>query len=271
VSIFVALDCGLLGAEGSREVVVSACCQRGEGVEAQSSTSAVAADRVVDAGSEGGKGAEWQMATKGKAKAGGAKRTTIRVRPSPFIVRDNSGPCYHCNRYGHKQASCTSYLRCAVCSKGHRRDECPNEDSPKCPACDGAHTAFDWACKLYPRYYRHVGQQKARTKQGQRGAGIYVGMDNSAQATLTGACLKLVVASWCSARLPIGSEIFSGLSDPETTLEGVPPTPSLKSNTPASMVLEVLLVCTQLAKSALLDDVNDDSVCDKVEKKSSRP
>jgi hypothetical protein len=36
-------------------------------------------------------------------------------------------------------------------------------------------------------------------------------------------------------------------------------------------VLEVLLVCTQLAKSALLDDVNDDSVCDKVEKKSSRP
>jgi hypothetical protein len=248
--------------------------QRGEGVEAQSSVSVVAAGRAVDAGSGGGKGAEWQMVTKGKAKAGGAKRTTIRVRPSLFIVRDNSGPCYHCNRYGHKQAPCTSYLRCAICSKGHRRDECTNEDSPKCPkcpACDGAHTAFDWACKLYPRYYRHVGQQKARTKQGQGGAGMYVGMDSSAQATLTGACLKLGVASWCSARLPIDSEIFSGLSDPETTLEGVPPTPSLKSNTPASMVLEVLLVCTQLGKSALSDDVNDDSVCDKVEKKSSRP
>jgi hypothetical protein len=38
---------------------------------------------------------------------------------SPSIVRDNSGPCYHCNRYGHKQASCTSQIRCAICSKGH--------------------------------------------------------------------------------------------------------------------------------------------------------
>jgi hypothetical protein len=102
----------------------------GEGVGAQSSTSAVAACRAVDAGSEGGKGAEWQMVTKGKAQAGGAERTTIRVRPIPFIVRDNSGLCYHCTRYGHKQASCTSYLRCAICSKGHCRDEYTNEDSP---------------------------------------------------------------------------------------------------------------------------------------------
>lgn len=39
---------------------------------------------------------------------------------SPFVVRDNSGPCYHCNRYGHKQASCTSHVRCAVCSVGHQ-------------------------------------------------------------------------------------------------------------------------------------------------------
>jgi hypothetical protein len=82
---------------------------------------------------------------------------------------------------------------------------------------------------------------------------------------------SLLWASWCSARLPIGSEIFSGLSNPGTTLEGVPPTPSLKNNTPASKVVEVLLVCTQLAESALSDDVNDDSICDKVEKKSSRP
>ena len=36
------------------------------------------------------------------------------------------GPCYHCNWYGHKQALCTSHIRCAICSKGHRRDDCTN-------------------------------------------------------------------------------------------------------------------------------------------------
>jgi hypothetical protein len=95
---------------------------------------------------------------------------------SPFVVRDNSGPCYHCNRYGHKQASCTSQIRCAICSKGHRRDECPNKDSPKCPACGDAHTVFDWACKLHPQHYRHVGQQKAKTRQGQGSAAMDVDM-----------------------------------------------------------------------------------------------
>ena len=49
---------------------------------AQSSTPAVAAGFAADAGSESGGGAEWQMVTRGKAKAGGAKRTTARTRPS---------------------------------------------------------------------------------------------------------------------------------------------------------------------------------------------
>jgi hypothetical protein len=89
---------------------------------------------------------------------------------SPFIVRDNSGLCYHCNRYGHKRASCTSYIRCAICSKGHRRDECTNRDSPKCPALGDAHTGFDWACKLHPQQYRHVGQERARTRQDENAA-----------------------------------------------------------------------------------------------------
>lgn len=62
---------------------------------------------------------------------------------SPFIVRDNSGPYYHCNRYGHKQASYTSSIRCAICSKGHRRDECPNKDSPKCLAYSDTYIVFD--------------------------------------------------------------------------------------------------------------------------------
>jgi hypothetical protein len=48
--------------------------RRGEGVGAQSSTPAVAAVPDADAGSEGGGGAEWQMVTRGKAKAGGLKK-----------------------------------------------------------------------------------------------------------------------------------------------------------------------------------------------------
>lgn len=64
---------------------------------------------------------------------------------SPFVMRDNSGPCYHCNRYKLKQASCTRYIGCAICSKGHHRDECTNKDSPKYPACGDAHTVFHWA------------------------------------------------------------------------------------------------------------------------------
>jgi hypothetical protein len=70
---------------------------------------------------------------------------------SLLIVRDNSGPCYHCNRHGLKQASCTSQIRCAICSTSHRRGECSNKDSPKCPACGDAHTVFDSACKLHPQ------------------------------------------------------------------------------------------------------------------------
>jgi len=104
---------------------------------------------------------------------------------SPFVVRDNSGPCYHCNRYGHKQASCTSYTRCAICSKGHRRDECTNKDSPKCPACGDAHTVFDWACKLHPQHYRHVGQRKSRTRQEQRSAAMDIDMDSSPRISST--------------------------------------------------------------------------------------
>ena len=36
---------------------------------------------------------------------------------------------------------------------------------------------------------------------------------------------------------------------------------------PASKVLETLLVCTCSAQSALSNDINDDFVCDKVERK----
>lgn len=104
---------------------------------------------------------------------------------SPFVVRDNSGPCYHYNRYGHKQASCTSYIRCAICSKGHRRDECTNKDSPKCLACGDAHTVFDWAYKLHPQHYLHVGQQKAKLRQDQREAAMNIDLDSIPRESLT--------------------------------------------------------------------------------------
>ena len=64
--------------------------RRGEGAGAESSTPAVAAGRAADAGSEGGGGAEWQMVTRGKAKTGGLKRTTMKVRPSTVEGGDGS-------------------------------------------------------------------------------------------------------------------------------------------------------------------------------------
>ena len=54
----------------------------GERVRAQSSTPALAARAAADVGSEGGGGAEWHIVTRGKARAGGVKRTTMRSRPS---------------------------------------------------------------------------------------------------------------------------------------------------------------------------------------------
>jgi hypothetical protein len=106
---------------------------------------------------------------------------------SPVIVRDNSGPCYHCNRYEHKQSSCTSQIRRAIWSKGHRRDVYPNKDSSKSQACADAHTVFDWACKLHPQHYRHVGQQKAETRQNQRSSAMDVDMHGIAQTDPTNA------------------------------------------------------------------------------------
>lgn len=98
---------------------------------------------------------------------------------SPFVIRDNSGPCYNCNRYGHKQASCTSRIRCASCSKGHSRDDCTSKDNPKCPACGDRHTVFDWSCKRHPQHYRHLGQQKAKERHNQRVGSADVEMDDA--------------------------------------------------------------------------------------------
>ncbi len=80
--------------------------------------------------------------------------------------------------------------------------------------------------------------------------------------------LKLGVDSWYCARLPIGSEVFSGLLDPRSTLEGVPPSPSLEDDMSASKALETLLVCTCLAQSALSSGIKNNIICIRVVKKS---
>jgi len=64
--------------------------RRREGAGAESSTPAVAASRAANAESESREGAEWQMVTRGKARAGGAKRTMIRARPSMVEGGDSS-------------------------------------------------------------------------------------------------------------------------------------------------------------------------------------
>ena len=81
--------------------------------------------------------------------------------------------------------------------------------------------------------------------------------------------LKLGVDSWYRARLLIGSEVFSRLSDPSSTLEGVPLSPLLEDDMSASKALEALLVCMCLAQSALSSSINDDFICNKVVRKSS--
>ena len=64
--------------------------RRREGVGAQSPTPAVVGGFAADAGSEGRGDAEWQMVTRGKAKAGGPKRVTMMVRPRVVEAGDGS-------------------------------------------------------------------------------------------------------------------------------------------------------------------------------------
>ncbi|KAM0724072.1 hypothetical protein Q7P37_000252 [Cladosporium fusiforme] len=64
----------------------------GEVGGAGSSAPAVAASFAAEAGSKGGGGAEWQMVTRGKARAKGAKRTIMRVIPSVVDGGQDSQP-----------------------------------------------------------------------------------------------------------------------------------------------------------------------------------
>lgn len=79
-------------------------------------------------------------------------------------------------------------------------------------------------------------------------------------------CGQLVICKAAEA-----SDWFGGLprtSNSWTYTEGVPPSPSLVDDIPASEALERLLVCTCSTRSALSSCINDDFIGDRVVKKS---
>jgi hypothetical protein len=77
--------------------------------------------------------------------------------------REDDLPCFNCNRYGHKQASCKTATKCALCSGGHSRHNCPRPTALKCPACSKeGHSVFDWQCQLNPSHWKYVGIQRAK-------------------------------------------------------------------------------------------------------------
>jgi len=85
---------------------------------------------------------------------------------SKWERREDNLPCFDCNKYGHKQASCTSVPKCALCSGKHSRLTCPRPTELCCPACNKeGHSVFDWQCRLHPNHWKYAGMQKATTAQ----------------------------------------------------------------------------------------------------------
>jgi hypothetical protein len=85
---------------------------------------------------------------------------------SKWERREDNLPCFNCNKYGHKQASCTSAPKCALCSGKHSRLTCPRPTELCCPACNKeGHSVFDWQCRLHPNHWKYAGMQKATATQ----------------------------------------------------------------------------------------------------------
>jgi hypothetical protein len=85
---------------------------------------------------------------------------------SKWERREDNFPCFNCNKYGHKQASCTAAPKCALCSGKHSRLNCPRPTELCCPACNKeGHSVFDWKCKLHPNHWKYAGIQKAAVAQ----------------------------------------------------------------------------------------------------------
>ena len=88
-----------------------------------------------------------------------------------FERRDGLDLCYNCNRYGHKQITCTHPTRCGICSNPHNTRNCSQRATPKCPACIGEHPIFDRRCKFYPLHVVATTQPSNAGRIGKQGNG----------------------------------------------------------------------------------------------------
>jgi hypothetical protein len=93
---------------------------------------------------------------------------------SKWEKRDDNLPCFNCNKYGHKQASCKAAPKCALCSGQHSRRNCTQPTKLKCPACSKeGHSVFDWQCQLHPSHWKYRGIQKAeRASQAEKSSQV---------------------------------------------------------------------------------------------------
>lgn len=73
---------------------------------------------------------------------------------SQFERLENDGPCFNCNKYGHKQTNCSRKVCCGKCSGNHNTRNCDDQRPAKCPACTGAHTIFEKKCPQHPRHMK---------------------------------------------------------------------------------------------------------------------
>ena len=105
------------------------------------------------------KGAAERLLELGTAMLG-----AVGVFCSRYEARNQHMPCFNCGDYRHKQATCKSAKKCAICSEPHDWRACPNKDKPKCPQCGGEHRAFDDECPRHPRHKAHRTQQQKNTK-----------------------------------------------------------------------------------------------------------
>jgi hypothetical protein len=69
-------------------------------------------------------------------------------------------PCFNCQKYGHKQAECTSAVKCTYCSKAQSRFVCP-KTKLECPLCHASgHSSMDWQRPQHPNKWEYVGKQR---------------------------------------------------------------------------------------------------------------
>lgn len=88
----------------------------------------------------------------------------VEATCSRFERLENDGPCFNCNKYGHKQTNCRRTECCGNCSGKHNTRLCDGTRPPRCLACAGEHTIFDRRC---PQHSRRFYQSNPNLRTGQ--------------------------------------------------------------------------------------------------------